>query len=69
MVEAQVGVGTGLGGEVRVGIGGSGGEGRYGVGTDRVVDVQVGIGACGAVGTGRGVDGIGTDSAGVPGRR
>ncbi|MFE0382424.1 hypothetical protein ACFW1M_44310 [Streptomyces inhibens] len=52
-----------------MGIGGSGGEGRYGIGTGRVVDVQVGIGAFVALGTGRGVDGIGTDSAGVPGRR
>ncbi|AJT65991.1 hypothetical protein [Streptomyces chattanoogensis] len=52
-----------------MGIGGPGIEGRYGIGTGREIDVQVGIGAFGARGTGRGVDGIGTDSAGVPGRR
>ncbi|GES31769.1 hypothetical protein AB0G60_12395 [Streptomyces angustmyceticus] len=51
-----------------MGIEGPEDEGRYGIGTGRVTDVQVGIGASVVLGTGRGVDGIGTDSAGVPGR-
>ncbi|GAO11084.1 hypothetical protein TPA0598_07_08080 [Streptomyces lydicamycinicus] len=63
----QVGIGTGLRGEVRVGIEGAAVERWYGIGTDRAVDVQVGFGAV-ALGAGRGVDGIGTDSAGVPRR-
>ncbi|MCL7495012.1 hypothetical protein M8I34_26940 [Streptomyces sp. MCA2] len=54
---------------MRVGIGtGPVVEAQVGIGNDRVVDVQVGIGAFVALGTGRGLDGIGTDSAGVPGR-